>query len=139
MAERGLIVTRFRVSARDLSAIGARFRREDRLLQQNMRGAVGRFHRKVRDTTSITAPYRSGYMSRNVEIRFSKDKLSAETGWWRDTFQRDWAQTRGRFYPPYQELIWNPSLGPAYHRYVGSFVKEVKAAMQRSASRRGTA
>jgi hypothetical protein len=134
----GLGETRLRVSPRDLKAITTRLLRENQLMNQNMRGAVGRFSRKVRGTTSQNAPYRTGYMSRHVEIRYREDRLSSEVGWFRDTFARDHAQTRGRFYAHYQELIWNPSLGPAFNKHVGAFKKEVQQILLRAGTRRGS-
>lgn len=127
MPSRGLVFETNLV-ARDLRGIEARFRLADQTYQQNVRGSVQRFHRNVRRTTSTNAPRRSGYMASHVEIRFSQDRLSAETGWFKDTFERDWHLTRGRFYPVYQEFIWHPSLGPAYNQHVAAFVLEVRKA-----------
>lgn len=131
---RGELVSRlkFRVSANSLEALVGRFQVSNRRLNAALRRRVETYHDAVKATTEATAPVLTGYMSEHVETRFAKDRLAAETGWFRDTFLNDFEQTKGKFYPQYPEFgterqVAKPSLGPAALRHQPAFQAGVKA------------
>ena len=129
--------TKGNLTANSLKAIAVRFRAFDRKLIRDSQNEVRIFHNKVNKLTARTAPVRTGFMSRNVETRYDRDKLAAETGWFADTFERAWEQTRGRFYPPYPEFLWHPSLRPAYNQEAPEFERRMRALYQASVARAG--
>lgn len=107
-----------------------------------LRRNVRDFHARVKKSTERLAPVKTGFMASHVETRYEKggDRLSAETGWWRDTFMRHRRQTKGRFYPPYPEFGTErspakPSLTPSFRRYEKSFLSDVKKTLREGARR----
>jgi len=133
---KGVILIHTRLVARDLTTLAARFRSYDLDLQRRLvRNVVEPFHARVKTTTENLAPRRTGFMATHVETRFSSDRLGAETGWFRDTFMRHSAQTRGRFYPPYPEygtihMPARPSLTPAFTQHQQWFIDQAKREMR---------
>lgn len=123
------------LTANSLKALAVRFRAFDEKLVRDSVNQVRIFHNKVNRRTARTAPVLTGFMSRNVETRFANDRLAAETGWFRDTFMRAKAETRGRFYPPYPEFLSKPSLRPAYNVEAPEFERRMKELYQRSVAR----
>jgi hypothetical protein len=128
-----------RLTAQSLSGAAARFRKLDVALQEEMRNVVATFHETVRSTTSERAPVKTGFMRDHVETRFSRDRLTAETGWFRDTFLAS-PITKGKFYPKYPEYGQEgrperPSLRPSYYEEAPKFRQQVKEALQRATRR----
>lgn len=127
--------TKGNLTATSLKALAVRFRKFDQKLDRDSREQLRIFHGKVNRKTAQTAPVLTGFMSRHVETRFASDKLSADTGWFSDTFRRAVTETRGRFYPPYPEFLSKPSLRPAFNSEAPEFERRMTALYRASVQR----
>lgn len=129
MARRGIIQLNTKLVARDFQALLRRLDGFNEKTIAELQRDTRRFHNNVRRRTRDTAPVKTGYMSRNVESRYTNNGLSGETGWYRDTFRETAAHAGYRFYPQFPELgigqPAQPSLRPAFREYEASYQSDV--------------
>lgn len=127
---------KFTLSVRNTQATIANFRAFDRHLQTEVRGVVRETGAFCKDLVKFFCPVRTGFMRSQVRVAYGDAGYSWEVGWREDDFTR-----RGlAFYPLFQEfgtrfMAAQPSLFPAYAEVKPQFIRDITAAVRRSAQR----